>query len=122
MNFEASLQLFRTHTVKLKPPCLNHALDTNIEEATMTIDRTPSKKKAKELAKYFRAERPDYPYMKSVFRALREELEVQVPKTPVRLPEVPTEEEMRLFYQAVWNCRNFTDMILIKTLFIPGFG
>ena len=45
----------------------------------MTTDRTPPKKKAKELAKYFRAERPDYPYLKSVFRALREELEIQVP-------------------------------------------
>ncbi len=86
----------------------------------MMTDRTPPKKKAKELAKYFRAERPDYPYLKSIFRALREELEIQVPKTPVRLPEVPTEEEMRLFYQAVWNCRNFTDMVLIKTLFYTG--
>ncbi len=86
----------------------------------MTTDRTPPKKKAKELAKYFRAERPDYSYMKSVFRALREELEIQVPKTAVRLPEIPTEEEIRLFYQAVWNCRNFADMILIKTLFYTG--
>ena len=59
----------------------------------MTTDRTPPKKKAKELAKYFRAERPDYPYLKSVFRALREELEIQVPKTAVQLPEIPTEEK-----------------------------
>ncbi len=35
----------------------------------MTINRTPPKKKARELAKYFRAERADYPYLKSVFRA-----------------------------------------------------
>jgi len=86
----------------------------------MTTERTPPKKKAKELAKYLRAERPDYLYLKSLFHALREELEIQVPKTPTRLPEVPTEEEMRLFYQAVWNCRNFTDMVLIKTLFYTG--
>src|SRR5256712_12043411 len=86
----------------------------------METHRTPPKKKARELAKYLRAERPDYSYLKSVFRALREELEIQVPRRETRLPEVPTEEEMRHFYQAVWNCRNFTDMVLIKTLFYTG--
>ena len=86
----------------------------------MTDDRTPPRRKAKELAKYFRAERADYSYLKSVFRALREELEVPVPREPQRLPEVPTEEEMRRFYQAVWNCRNFADMVLIKILFYTG--
>ena len=86
----------------------------------MTTERTPPKKKAKELAKYLRTERPDYSYLKSVFRALREELEVPVPQREVRLPEVPTEDEIRRFYQAVWNCRNFADMVLIKTLFDTG--
>ena len=86
----------------------------------MMTDRTPPRKKARELAKYFRAERADYPYLKSVFRALREELEIQVPRSAMRLPEVPTEEDMRRFYQAVWNCRNFVDMVLIKTLFYTG--
>ncbi len=86
----------------------------------MTTERTPPKKKARELAKYFRAERADYSYLKSVFRALREELEIQVPRSTTRLPEVPTEEELRRFYQAVWNCRNLADMVLIKTLFYTG--
>jgi len=86
----------------------------------MAHDRTPPKKKAKELAKYLRAERPDYAYLKGVFRALRQELEIEVPKAPPRLPPVPTEEELRRFYQAVWNCRNFADMVLIKTLFYTG--
>lgn len=84
------------------------------------MTRTPPKKKAKELAKLLRTERPDYPYLKSVFRALREELEITVPRKEVRLPEIPTEEEMRSFYQAVWHCRNFADMVLIKTLFYTG--
>ncbi len=86
----------------------------------MTTERTPPKKKARELAQYFRVERADYPYLISVFRALREELEIQVPQSTTRLPEVPTEEELRRFYQAVWNCRNFADMVLIKTLFYTG--
>lgn len=86
----------------------------------MTTERTPPKKKAKELAKYLRAERPDYAYLKSVFRAVRDELEIQVPRKTTQLPAVPTEEELRLFYHAVWNCRNFADMVLIKTLFYTG--
>jgi integrase/recombinase XerD len=84
------------------------------------MTRTPPKKKAKELAKLLRAERPDYAYLKSVFRALRQELEIAVPQKEVRLPEIPTEEDMHRFYQAVWNCRNFADMVLIKTLFYTG--
>jgi integrase/recombinase XerD len=86
----------------------------------MTPPRTPPKKKAKELAKLLRAERPDYPYLKSVFRALRAELEIVAPRKEVRLPAIPTEEEIRRFYQAVWSCRNFADMVLIKTLFYTG--
>jgi integrase/recombinase XerD len=57
----------------------------------MSIHRTPPKKKARELAKYLRAERPDYPYLKSVFCALRTKLEVEIPKAERLLPEVPTE-------------------------------
>jgi integrase/recombinase XerD len=86
----------------------------------MNMHRTPPKKKARELAKYLRAERPDSPYLKSVFRALRAELEVEIPKAEHRLPEVPTEEELRQFYQVVWQTRNFADMVLIKTLFYTG--
>ena len=43
------------------------------------MTQTPPKKKAKELAKLLRAEQPDYPYLKSVFRALRAELEIRFP-------------------------------------------
>ncbi len=86
----------------------------------MTTNRTPAKKKAKELAKLLRTEQPDYLYLKSVFRALRAELEIAVPQKEVRLPEIPTEDNIRRFYQAVWNCRNFADMVLIKTLFYTG--
>src|SRR2546425_11680018 len=86
----------------------------------MTEHRTPPRKKAKELEKLLRTERPDYSYLKSVFRALREELEIAVPRKEVRLPEIPTEDDIRRFYQTVWNCRNFADMALIKTLFYTG--
>lgn len=84
------------------------------------MTRPPARAKAKELAKFLRAERPDYAYLKSVFRELRNELEIAVPQAPKRLPEVPTEEEIRAFYQQVWQARKFTDMVLIKTLFYTG--
>lgn len=84
------------------------------------ITRTSAKKKAKELAKLLRPEHPDYAYLKSVFREVRQELDVEVPHTPKRLSDVPTEEELRTFYQQVWQCRNFADLVLIKTLFYTG--
>jgi integrase/recombinase XerD len=34
----------------------------------MTVARTPARKKARELAKHLRGERPDYDYLKQVFR------------------------------------------------------
>ncbi|MEO6892832.1 MAG: tyrosine-type recombinase/integrase [Ktedonobacteraceae bacterium] len=86
----------------------------------MTTNRTPPKKKAKELATLLQTERPDYLYLKSVFRELRAELSIAIPHKEVWLPELPTEDEIRRFYQAVWNCRNFADMVLIKTLFYTG--
>ncbi len=36
--------------------------------------RTPAKRKAQQLAKHLRGERPDYAYLKDVFRHLRDEL------------------------------------------------
>ena len=48
--------------------------------------RTPPKRKARQIAKYLRAERPDYPYLKELFRHLRTELGVAVTHQPDRLP------------------------------------
>ena len=59
---------------------------------------TASKKKAKELAKYLRKERPDYNYLKSLFKYLREELEIEVPRNARKLPYVPTEDIKKKLY------------------------
>ena len=85
-----------------------------------TGGRTPPKQKARELARRLRGERPDYAYLKQVFRHLRAELEVEIPRAPKRLPHVPGEEELRRYYQTVWQARNFGDMVLIKTLLYTG--
>ena len=73
--------------------------------------RTPARRKARQLAKYLRAERPDYTYLKEVFRYLREELGVEVARAPKKLPYVPTEAEIRAFYDAVWRARRAGDVI-----------
>ena len=87
----------------------------------MNIQRTSAKKKAQELAKYLRGEHPDYTYLKSVFRYLRTELEISAPKTSTKqLPDVPTEEEIQRYYEAVWHTRNMQDMVMIKTLLYTG--
>jgi hypothetical protein len=51
------------------------------------------RRKARQLARHLRGERPDYAYLKEVFRHLREELDVEVTRTPKKLPYVPTEAE-----------------------------
>jgi len=82
--------------------------------------RTPAQRKAHQLAKHLRAERPDYAYLKQVFRHLREELGVEVERAPKKLPHVPTEHEIRSFYDAVWHARRGQDVVMIKTLLYTG--
>jgi integrase/recombinase XerD len=82
--------------------------------------RTPAKAKAHQLAKHLRSERPDYAYLKEVFRHLRSELGVEVQRAPKTLPYVPTEAEIRRYYQAVWIARRGPDIVLIKTLLYTG--
>jgi hypothetical protein len=87
---------------------------------TQPPPRTPAKRKARELAKHLRGERPDYAYLKDVFRHLRAELDVEVQREPKALPYVPTEAEIRRYYQTVWAERRGGDIILIKTLLYTG--
>ena len=86
----------------------------------MNSERTPARKKARELAKYLRGERPDYTYLKELFRHLRTELAVVVPKQQRKLPYVPSEEEIQRYYAAVWAGQNLQDVVLIKLLLYTG--
>ncbi|AUM65169.1 integrase [Brevibacillus laterosporus] len=67
-----------------------------------------------------RGERPDYAYLKSLFQHLRTELEIEVPKASKKLPYVPTEEELKRYYEVVWKSKNFQDMMIVKTLMYTG--
>jgi integrase/recombinase XerD len=86
----------------------------------MSAERTPARKKARELAKYLRAEQPDYAYLKSVFYHLRRELEIAVPRAPQSLPAVPSEEEIGRYYAAVWEGHDLQDAAMIKLLLYTG--
>jgi len=92
-------------------------MNSTQEEA---FTRTSARKKARQLAKYLRPERPDYNYLRNIFRYLRQELEVEVEREPKRLPVVPSEEELCRFYEAVWKARRVQDMVLIKTFLYTG--
>ena len=82
--------------------------------------RTPPSKIAKQLIKYLRPQRPDYNYLRDLFRHLRKELDISVTTTPKKLPLVPTEEEIKMYYEAVWQEKNTQHMVMIKTLLYTG--
>lgn len=88
--------------------------------ATTPATRTPARRKARELAKHLRGERPDYAYLKEVFRHLRTELDIEITRQPKTLPYVPTQDEIRRYYQTVWQGRRTGDVVLIKTLLYTG--
>ena len=84
------------------------------------IKRTSAVKKAKEIARILKPECPNYFYLKDIFKILRKELEIKVEKKSKKLPYVPNDEELKSFYKAVWDSKNFQDMIIIKTLLYTG--
>lgn len=82
--------------------------------------RTPMEKKAKQIAKLLRGERPDYHYMRAVFSLVRKELDVVVLKKGKKLPYVPTEDELKSFYNTVWKSRHMQNVLVVKTLVYTG--
>jgi integrase/recombinase XerD len=82
--------------------------------------RTPPSKMAKQLTKYLRPQRPNYNYLRDLFRHLRKELDVPVTTNPKRLPVIPTEEEIKKYYETVWQAKNIEHMVMIKILLYTG--
>lgn len=82
--------------------------------------RTPPSKMAKQLIKYLRPQRPDYNYLRDLFRHLRKELDVPVTTALKKLPLIPTEEEIKKYYEAVWQAKNIQHLVMIKTLLYTG--
>ena len=84
------------------------------------IKRMPARAKAEQLAELLRPENPDYSYLREVFRCLRKDLNVTVVHKPEKLLYVPTEEEIKKYYEAVWKSRKMKHVVLIKTLLLTG--
>ncbi|HAT1976920.1 TPA: tyrosine-type recombinase/integrase [Legionella pneumophila] len=82
--------------------------------------RTPTKEIVKKISKILRDERPDYIYLRDLFKKIREEFDIVVTTHPKRLPCVPTEEELRQYYNIVWQTRNTKHMVLIRVLLYTG--
>ncbi|MEK3871752.1 hypothetical protein NYE76_17795 [Paenibacillus sp. FSL M7-0831] len=55
-----------------------------------------------------------------MFQHLRTELEIEVPKASKKLTYVPTEEELKRYYEVVWRSKNFQEMMIVKTLMYTG--
>ncbi len=83
-------------------------------------ERIPPKEMAKKLVKLLRPNRPDYLYLKQVFKHTRQMLELTVEKSRKRLPELLTDTELIAFYEAVWNARNTNHLVMIKLLIYTG--
>jgi integrase/recombinase XerD len=82
--------------------------------------RTPTKEIVKKIVKILRDERPDYIYLRDLFKKVREEFNIAVETQNKRLPYVPTEEELKRYYEIVWQAHEMKHMIIIKILMYTG--
>lgn len=93
---------------------------TASEWEEIKTERIAPKEMAKKLVKLLRPNRPDYLYLKQVFKHTRQMLEVNVEKSRKRLPELLIDSELIAFYEAVWNARNTSHLVMIKLLIYTG--
>ena len=85
------------------------------------MERIPPKKMAAHVARLLKRQRPDYNYVKKIFEHVRTELGLRGSSFSQRkLPELLTEEELKCFYEAVWNAAHRTHMVMIKLLLFTG--
>ena len=84
------------------------------------MEKISAKKMAKRVSKLLKDQNPNYDYLRDVFRFVRQELNIEVTTIPKKLPYVPTEEEIRQFYESVWQSNDTKHMLIIKTLLLTG--
>jgi integrase len=82
--------------------------------------QTPPKQMAQRLARILRPERPEYAYLAKVFQHTRALLAVRPAIRGKRLPHLLTDRELVAFYEAVWQARHPTHMVMIKMLIFTG--
>ena len=84
------------------------------------MERVSAKKMAVRVSKLLKVQNPNYDYLRDVFRFVRQELNIEVTTTPKKLPYVPTEDEIKRFYKAVWESKDTKHLLIIKTLLLTG--
>lgn len=97
---------------------INHLSEEKWEQ--IKAERLSPKEMAKKLVRVLRSERPDYLYLKQVFKHTRKMLDVKAEKSRKRLPELLTDEELIAFYEVVWNAKNTNHLVMIKLLIYTG--
>lgn len=84
------------------------------------INRTPVREKAKQIAPLLSQEQPDYDYLRQLFRHLRKELSVSVPKTEKTIKKIPSQEDIEKFYNTLKNDSHSKNKIMLQTLLYTG--
>jgi integrase/recombinase XerD len=82
--------------------------------------RLPPKAMAQKLVRVLRPQHPDYHYLKKVFQHTRELLAVEPSRQPKRLPELLTDTELGALYEAIWQARQLTHLVMLKLLLFTG--
>lgn len=82
--------------------------------------RTAINQIVKKITKILRNERPDYIYLRDLFKKIRAELDIEIKTKTKNLPYVPTEEEVKNYYEVVWKSHEIQHMVLIKVLLYTG--
>ena len=116
-------QVIKNRTLKLETQetdanDLNFLTDQEWER--LKAERVAPKEMAKKIVRLLRPARPDYLYLKQVFKHTRQMLDVGVERSRKRLPELLTDSELIAFYKAVWNAHNTNHLVMIKLLIYTG--
>lgn len=82
--------------------------------------RAPINQIVKKITKILRDERPDYIYLRDLFKKIRAALDIEVQMKKKSLPYVPTEEEIKNYYDVVWKSHEIKHMVIIKVLLYTG--
>lgn len=84
------------------------------------IKKVTVPQRAKQIAEIIQVDKPDYYYLKELFRGLRKELEIKRDTEPKKMPYVPSTEEIKQYYDVVWNSQNKKHMIMIRLMLYTG--
>ena len=76
--------------------------------------------RAKQVAQIIKIDKPDYYYLKELFRGIRKELGIKRQTQPKKLPYVPSAEEIKQYYDVVWDNQNKKHMVMIRLLLYTG--